>query len=129
MPSYGVSTRTVAEGRAQLLFGAIIAALFVVLYLGQNLSGVPTPLGVNLGDATNLAIDALWVAFIAWATVSPPAGRNVWLLASYIVFFPLMHVLTDRHAAVAIATSDVIVAVAGTLGGLSIITRRLWGAK
>jgi hypothetical protein len=131
MPAYGASMREISEGRAQIAFGAIIAVFFVALYFGKNLAGMPTPFGINLGDATNLAFDALWLALIVWVTISPPAGQNGWFLAIYISSMPLMHLLTNRqvHSPHLVALCDALVVIAGTLGGLSIAARLFLARK
>jgi hypothetical protein len=131
MPAYGVSTKVVSEGRVQLLVGALIIASFATLYFGKNLANVPTPFGVELGDAMNLIFDALWFALIVWVTASPPVGGNVWVSAAYVITFPLMHLLINKqtHPPLAVLMCDVLIVGAGTAGGLSIIARRLWGAK
>jgi hypothetical protein len=131
MPAQGVSTREMSEGRTQLLWGALIIAFFGSLYFGKKLAGVPTPFGIDLGNTTILAFDALWLAIIVWGSVSPPTDRNAWVLAAYIIFFPLSHFLSSRpaHPPVVVATCDLVVAIAGVVGGLSILVRRLWGAR
>jgi hypothetical protein len=131
MPAYGVSTKVVSEGRAQLLIGAIIVASFAALYFGKNLTGIPTPFGVDLGDTTSLAFDALWFALIVWITAFPPAGGNAWFFAAYVIVFPLTHLSMKSlgHMPSVVVMCDILVVGAGTVGGLSIIVRRLWGAK
>ena len=64
---------------AQLVLGVVLAAVIALMAFGKPLAGVPTPFGIDLGNAAILAGDAMLVAAVIWRIFTPPAGRELWL--------------------------------------------------
>jgi hypothetical protein len=135
MPTQGVIMTEKQEGQAQLVWAAVLSAIFLVFYFGQPYFawlGERTLLGIPFGDAASLALDGLWLAGIVWTTAKPPAaGRDAWVIAIVMILMPLSHWSMNRHwhPPIIVATSDLVVVAAGVVGGVSIIARRLWGTR
>jgi hypothetical protein len=121
---------------AQLVVGAYIAAWFFVLFFGKNWWGWldnPTPFGLAVRDVMILGFDGLALLGIVWMSASPLAGRNAWSGAVNMFFLAFMQVsvVTGRfqpHPRI-VVVCGIVVAVAGVIGGLSILARRRWGAR
>jgi hypothetical protein len=117
---------TMSEGKTQLGWGALIAALLLVpLWMGDRLAS-PALFGMTLRDLVILSGDCVALIFIARTFLSPPKGRDATQNAVILLLVSLgqLCALSATKERV-VQAFGIVVAIAAVVTGLSLLIRRV----
>jgi hypothetical protein len=116
---------TMSEGKTQLVWGALIAALLLVpLWMGNRLAS-PVLFGMPLYDLMFLFGACGVLVFIGRTALSPPQGREAMQSAVILLLAPLglLGVLNGKWDRL-IQVFAIVAAIAAVVTGLSLLIRR-----